>query len=116
MMDLALAGFVLWVLVLCGLVYLVVDADLTAKIRSRLTGLPARIASCRFCSAGWLSTPASVAVALLWLVPWPWVLVYGAVMVLPPAGIGLMALLSAMSPSNAVAAWFKEMERRRGDE
>lgn len=116
MMESCAIGFVLWVLVLCGLVYLVVDADLTAKIRSRLTGLPARIASCRFCSAGWLSTPASVAVALLWLVPWPLVLLYGAVLVLPPAGIGLMALLSAMSPSNAVAAWFKEMERRRGDE
>jgi len=105
----------LWVLVLLGLVHLAVDADLTKPIRVRLSGLPSRVASCPVCSAGWLSTPAAGAVMLLALIPWPWNVVYGFAVVAPPAGIGLVVLLTLISPANAASVAFKEMDKRRSE-
>jgi hypothetical protein len=123
----------LWPLVLCGLVYLAVDADLTKPIRdafvkadamcaaAKITGWRARfvhfvakLSSCPKCSAGWLSAPAALAVSACSWIPDPWVWVYGLLLVAPPAGIGLVVILTMHSPASAVGIAFKEMDKRRG--
>jgi hypothetical protein len=104
----------LWPLVLSGLVYLAVDADLTKPIRDRLGGFMGRLLSCPKCSAGWLSAPAALAVAACSWIPDPWVWVYGLLFIAPPAGIGLVVILTMLSPASAVGIVFKEMDKRRG--
>jgi hypothetical protein len=124
----------LWPVVLCGLVHLVVDADLTKSIRdavvragsmcaeahvpgwrSAIVRFVAKIVVCQKCSAGWLSAPAAILVTACSWIPEPYSWVYGLLVVAPPAGIGLVVILTLFSPSTAVGIAFKEMDKRRSD-
>jgi hypothetical protein len=132
-MTTAILLVLLWPLVLCGLVHIAVDADLTKRWRdafiaadarclvqkvkgwrARLVHFVAKLSSCPKCSAGWLSAPAALAVAACSWIPDPWVWVYGLLLVAPPAGIGLVVILTMLSPASAVGIVFKEMDKRRG--
>lgn len=131
-----LAFILCWSLVLLGLVYLATEADLTKRWRerlgeavtppqcannglctweppSRLTRLLAALSVCPKCIAGWFSGPAALASVALFLVPWPWVLIYGFFVVAPPAGTGFVVLMTLVSPSSAVGVGFKEFDKRR---
>ncbi len=129
-----LAFIVCWSLVLLGLVYLATEADLTKKWReafvmaskmcdasesrtrrAQTIRLVAKLSTCPKCVAGWLSGFAAFASVALFLIPWPWMLVYGFFVVAPPAGVGLLVLMTLASPSSAVGVAFKEMDKRRGE-
>lgn len=133
MATLTILAFILcWSLVLLGLVYLATEADLTKRWREAF-GIAAKVCMasesrtfrcrairfighlvvCPKCVAGWLSGPAVLASVALFLIPWPWVLVYGFFVVAPPAGIGLIVLMTLVSPSSAVGVGFKEFDKRR---